>query len=105
MKKNSIRTMILPTMLVAGLTWMGGCQDDAQTGALVGAGGGALLGQAIGGNTKSTLIGAGAGAGAGYIIGNEMDKKKAREDREDLQRQLDRERRRNRELERENRDD
>ena len=38
--------------------------------------GGALAGQLIGGDTKSTLIGAGVGAGAGYMIGNERDKKK-----------------------------
>jgi len=32
------------------------------------------VGRAIGGDTKSTLIGAGAGAIGGYIIGNELDK-------------------------------
>ena len=35
---------------------------------------GALAGQAIGHDTKSTLIGAGVGAAAGYIAGNEVDK-------------------------------
>lgn len=35
------------------------------------------MGQAIGGNTTSTLIGAGVGTGIGYIIGNEMDKSRA----------------------------
>lgn len=54
-----------------------GC-NDAQAGGLLGAGGGALLGQAIGHNTTSTLIGAGAGALTGYIIGNESDKERAR---------------------------
>ena len=53
-----------------------GCQNDAQTGALIGAGVGALAGQAIGGDTEGTLIGAGVGAAGGYIIGNEQDKKK-----------------------------
>ena len=56
-----------------------GCQTKGQTGALVGAGIGALAGQAIGGNTAGTLIGAGVGAGIGYIIGNEKDKKDARQ--------------------------
>ncbi len=37
-------------------------EQRAGTGALAGAAGGALLGQAIGGNTESTLIGAAAGA-------------------------------------------
>ena len=40
---------------------------------------GALAGQAIGGNTKGTLIGAGIGALGGYIVGNEMDKKREKE--------------------------
>lgn len=40
----------------------------------IGAGAGAIAGQAIGGNTEATLIGAGAGALLGYIIGNEIDK-------------------------------
>lgn len=55
-----------------------GCQTRAKTGALGGAGIGALAGQAIGRNTQATLIGAAIGAGAGYIIGNEQDKKAAK---------------------------
>jgi surface antigen len=50
-----------------------------QAGALVGAGGGALLGQAIGHNTEATLIGAAVGTMLGYIVGNEMDKYDKRE--------------------------
>ena len=56
---------------------MQGC-NDAQAGLLLGAGGGALAGQAIGHNTTGTLVGAGLGAGLGYIIGNESDKDHAR---------------------------
>ncbi len=62
----------------------GGCGNQttsgkpvAGKGALLGAGLGALAGQAIGRDTKSTLIGAGIGAGLGYVIGNEKDKKAA----------------------------
>src|SRR4029434_3167 len=44
---------------------MQGC-NDAQAGLLLGAGGGALAGQAIGHNTTGTLVGAGLGAGLGY---------------------------------------
>lgn len=40
---------------------------------------GALIGQAIGNDTESTLIGAGIGAGVGHVIGNERDKQKAQE--------------------------
>ncbi len=47
---------------------------NSQSGALLGSIGGALVGQAIGGDTKSTMIGAVVGTMAGYAIGNEMDK-------------------------------
>ncbi len=66
-------------VVVTCLTILAACQNDAQTGALLGAGIGALAGQAIGGDTQGTVIGAAAGAGLGYIIGNESDK--AREPR------------------------
>ena len=57
-----------------------GCESKAQTGALVGAGGGALVGGAIGSLSHSragagAAIGAGVGALGGYLIGNEADKK------------------------------
>ncbi len=68
--------------MVAVLAWMAlpACQNDAQTGALIGVGIGALAGQAIGGDTAGTLIGAAAGGGLGYIIGNESDKAKQESD-------------------------
>lgn len=55
------------------------CETGGQTGALAGGGIGALTGQAIGGDTGATLIGAAVGSGIGYMIGNESDKKHARE--------------------------
>jgi outer membrane protein with glycine zipper len=64
---------------VALASTLGGCETSGQTGALAGAGIGALAGQAIGGNTTGTLIGAAVGAGAGYVVGNEKDKKEARQ--------------------------
>jgi len=73
-----IVTFSIVAIASIGLAFTAGCQNDAQTGAGVGVLGGALAGQLIGGDTKSTLIGAGVGAGAGYIIGNESDKKKAK---------------------------
>jgi osmotically inducible lipoprotein OsmB len=54
-----------------------GCDTAGKSGTLIGAGAGALAGQAIGGNTTGTLIGAGVGAVGGYIVGNEMDKSNA----------------------------
>ncbi len=75
MAKNLI--IILMAIIVSlGLFLVTGCESDAQTGALIGTAIGAGAGQAIGGDTESTLIGAGAGAVGGYIIGNERDKKK-----------------------------
>jgi len=49
-----------------------GCETRAGTGALLGGGGGAILGGALGGGTGA-LIGAGAGAVGGAIIGAALD--------------------------------
>ncbi len=70
---------VIILMVVAvslGLVFAAGCESDAQTGALIGTAIGAGAGQAIGGDTESTLIGAGIGAVGGYMIGNESDKNK-----------------------------
>ena len=56
-----------------------GCATKARTGALAGSGVGAIIGQAAGRSTEATLIGSAVGAGVGYIIGNEVDKKEAKE--------------------------
>lgn len=69
-------TGITSASLLIGGSLLGGC-NDAQAGALLGAGIGALAGQAIGHDTTGTLIGAAIGTGAGYIIGNESDKERA----------------------------
>ncbi|MHC4426153.1 MAG: glycine zipper domain-containing protein [Planctomycetota bacterium] len=75
MVKGLIVILIVASVSL-GLAFVGGCESDAQTGALIGTAIGAGAGQAIGGDTESTLIGAGAGAVDGDIIGNESDKKK-----------------------------
>ena len=46
---------------------------NTQRGAVIGAGTGALIGQAIGGNTDSTLIGLAAGTILGALVGNAVD--------------------------------
>lgn len=46
---------------------------NTQKGALIGAGAGALLGQAIGRNTEGTLIGLAAGTILGGLVGNAVD--------------------------------
>ena len=50
---KSIRILALALFVLPAFLALGGCKSDAQTGA---------------------LIGAGAGALGGYVIGNEMDK-------------------------------
>lgn len=60
------------------LAMIAGCsatpsEQRAGTGALAGAAGGALLGQAIGGDTESTLIGAAAGAVIGTGVAAATD--------------------------------
>lgn len=65
MSRNTRNTSCLFLVLAAGL--LGGC-TKTEDNALLGAGIGALAGQAIGGDTGSTLIGAGIGAAAGVLF-------------------------------------
>ncbi len=85
------KNLMTITMIVAvssGLAFVGGCESDAQTGALLGTGIGAGVGALAGGSTESTLIGAAVGGGAGYMLGNEGDKKKAAADRENIRQEM-----------------
>ena len=61
------------------LVFLAGCESEAQKDAIIGTVIGAALGQAIGGDTEATLIGAGVGTTAGYMLGNEADRKKTNE--------------------------
>jgi YMGG-like Gly-zipper len=65
---KAVAAMLL-TAALAGCAQTEG-QQRATTGALVGGAGGALVGQAIGGNTKSTVIGAASGALLGAVVGS-----------------------------------
>ena len=69
--------LLLLSIASVGLITLTGCASKAENGALIGAGTGALLGQAIGGNTGATVIGAGVGAIAGAAIGDNEDRKDA----------------------------
>ena len=71
--------LAVAVLMLLSMIGLGGCQTAGQSGALGGAGLGALVGALAGGSTESALIGAGIGTGLGYIIGNERDKKQARE--------------------------
>jgi uncharacterized protein YcfJ len=76
MKKLHLTALIAAS---ASMILMSGCASTgtSQTtdGAVIGAASGALLGQAIGHNTGSTLIGAAVGGLAGAAIGNNEEKK------------------------------
>jgi uncharacterized protein YcfJ len=82
-----MRTTVYGTMtcaIAAALTLAmagAGCEtakdNPRATGALVGAGTGALAGSAIGGKgnkTEGAAIGAAAGAGGGWLVGDQIDK-------------------------------
>jgi outer membrane lipoprotein SlyB len=77
LKKAILRSLAVCVAISA--IFVAGCDTAGESGTLIGAGGGALAGQAIGGNTTGTLIGTGVGAVGGYIVGNEMDKSKAKQ--------------------------
>ena len=79
-----VGTVSFMALLLCVLVGAAGCESHAQTGALIGAGGGALVGQAIGRDTKGTLIGAGVGAAGGYIVGSQMDKSEESRARQDV---------------------
>lgn len=75
---KSPRTVAAVVAPVALATLLTGCSSSAGGGSLLGAGLGAVLGQAIGRDTEGTLIGTGIGAAVGYGIGNEIDKGRTR---------------------------
>ena len=73
MKKIAIFNLCM-LVIAPVLLSVSGCAippTAGERGAIGGAAAGALVGQAIGRNTKSTLIGAGAGALGGAVLNNE----------------------------------
>ena len=87
MVKGLVAILMVITVSL-GLTFVAGCESDAQAGAGLGALAGAGIGALAGGDTESTLIGAAVGGGAGYMIGNEQDKKKAAADRDSIRQEI-----------------
>lgn len=61
---RSIAILSILLMVCMSLV-IGGCENDAKSGAIAG------------GDSDNLLIGAGIGAVAGYLVGNESDKKKS----------------------------
>jgi hypothetical protein len=81
-KSHGVGSIALALMALGITATLGGCQSDAQTGALFGSGIGAGIGAIIGHNVsdhgaEGALIGAGIGALGGYAVGNESDKQRA----------------------------
>lgn len=74
MKKHSLAVfaIVLPLLIASCATYPPE-RYNTQAGAAVGAGTGALIGQAVGGNTESTLIGLAAGTIIGALVGNAVD--------------------------------
>jgi hypothetical protein len=69
-------TFVLTIAVICSL--IAGCESDAQSDALIGAGLGTAIAAIAGGDSGDLLIGAGVGGAAGYYVGNESDKKKAK---------------------------
>src|SRR5512147_336933 len=79
-ESRKIISVLCVTALLLALVTGGGCATKGQTGALTGAGTGALIGGLAnmhGSWGATALLGAGVGAGVGYLIGNEKDKQAA----------------------------
>jgi len=68
--------------LLIGAVGLAGCASapgsPTQQGAIIGAAGGALAGQAIGEDTEATLLGAATGAAAGALIGEQVGNQQER---------------------------
>ena len=75
---NSTRNRLITLVLAFSAVGCAG-PNGALKSAALGAGVGAVAGQAIGGDTESTVLGTAIGAGAGYILGNEREKRELRE--------------------------
>lgn len=73
LKRAFVAVLITGTMAVQAQA-----QEYGVNGLLLGAGSGALVGQAIGRDHEATLIGTAVGGMFGYIVGNEMDKDRNR---------------------------
>lgn len=78
-KKTSLIFLFATPFVLSGCTTINPYTGESELsktsiGTGIGAAGGALIGQLVGGNTTATLVGAGIGAAAGGIMGNYMDR-------------------------------
>lgn len=74
MKRKTMGILyLLLVVVIASCASMPRDRYNTQKGAAIGAGAGALLGQAIGRDTEGTLLGLAAGTVLGAIVGNAVD--------------------------------
>lgn len=78
---KKLLTIAAILVICLGIIFMAGCESCAQSGSAIGALFGAGVGQLIGGDTESTVVGAAVGGATGYMLGNEEDKRLARAER------------------------
>ncbi len=71
---RSLKTVIAAVLITGTMAVQAQAQDYGINGLVLGAGSGALVGQAIGRDREATLIGTAVGGMFGYMVGNEMDK-------------------------------
>jgi len=82
--KKIIAIMASLSLAISLFSCAGPTQQErgAKTGALIGAAGGAILGQVIGGHTESTLLGAAIGTAIGGIAGHQIGSYMDRQEQE-----------------------
>ena len=77
--RNQSKILAVACLILALAAVSTAAAQEKKKSTIKGGGIGALLGQAIGGDTESTLIGAAIGASLGHVIGNKKDKQHAEE--------------------------
>lgn len=70
---NSMRTVLVATVMCCIAAGTAVAADRRVNGLLIGAGSGAIIGQATGQNTQSVLLGTAIGGAVGYAIGSSLD--------------------------------
>jgi hypothetical protein len=74
MSRTKIAVILTMSALALGAcTRPDGTADNRATSAIIGGAGGAMIGQAIGGDSRSTLIGGATGAAAGAPVGADQE--------------------------------
>jgi Glycine zipper 2TM domain len=70
---RELKIWVVAAIVMVVMAGQGRAADRGIDGLILGAGGGALVGQAIGRDKEATLIGTAVGGMLGYMVGNEVD--------------------------------